>query len=65
MLTKGKEKLEKVPCEQFLQVFEISRAFIRAKTGRRKARENSNLCKNRSQGSYSISSFPLVYETSI
>ena len=26
-----KEKLEKLPCEQFLQVFEISRSFLRAK----------------------------------
>ena len=26
-----KEKLEQLPCEQFLQVFEISRSFLRAK----------------------------------
>ena len=28
---KVKEKLEQLPCEQFLQVFEISRSFLRAK----------------------------------
>ena len=26
-----KEKLEQLPCEQFLQAFEISRSFLRAK----------------------------------
>ena len=26
-----KEKLEQLPCEQFLQVFEIFRSFLRAK----------------------------------
>ena len=30
-LTKGKEKLEQLPCEQFRQCFKISRAFLRAK----------------------------------
>ena len=28
---RGKEKLEQLPCEQFLQAFEIYRALLRAK----------------------------------
>ena len=33
---KGKERLEQLPCEQFLQDFEISRSFLRAKQERKK-----------------------------
>ena len=29
--TRGKEKLEQLPCEHFLQAFEIYRALLRAK----------------------------------
>ena len=35
----GKEKLEELPCEQFLQGFEISRFFVRAKqVGQKRAK---------------------------
>ena len=47
--TRGKEKLEQLPCEQFLQCFEISRAFHSGKQVR-EARDNSKPCKNSSQG---------------
>ena len=37
--------------------------FTPCETGRRKARENSKPCKNRSQGGCSNCSFPLVHKT--
>ena len=33
-VTRGKDKLEQMTCEQFLLGFEISRAFLRAKQAR-------------------------------
>ena len=35
-MSRGKEKLEQLPCEHFLQDFEISRSFLRAKQERKK-----------------------------
>ena len=49
-----KVKLEQLPCEQFLQAFEIYRALLRAKQVGEKS------CKIRSQGSCSNFSFTLA-----
>ena len=39
IIVRGKEKLEELPCEQFLQGFEISRSFVRAKqVGQKRAK---------------------------
>ena len=43
--SRGKEQLEQLPCEQFLQAFEIYRALLRAKQVGEKRAKIQNLEK--------------------
>ena len=45
MFARGKEKIEQLPCEQFLQAFEIYRALLRAKKVREKRGKIQNPVK--------------------